>query len=109
MLIVAVGAVAIGCVTLRHQSRSERLTGHGHVPAGLDRQRTLAKNPQSVLGLIGADGTMTPVVWPFGYTARNELGRLVLLDAAGNAVAREGDEVALGGGTDEKFWYACGG
>jgi hypothetical protein len=34
---------------------------------------------------------------------------VVLLDATGKVVAREGDRVAIGGGLGtEDVWYACG-
>ena len=69
---------------------------------------TLARNDQSGLGIVSSDGTVTPVEWPFGYSARNELGRLVLVDETGKAVAREGDEISMGGGFGTQFWHTCG-
>jgi hypothetical protein len=44
-----------------------------------------------------ADGFTTPVTWPDGYVAR-DAERRELLDGSGRVIAREGDQVALGGG-----------
>jgi hypothetical protein len=69
---------------------------------------TLAEHPQSGLGVTSADGQATAVEWPFGYTARNDMGSLLLVDERGRVVAREGDEVSVGGGFGNQFWHACG-
>ena len=69
---------------------------------------TLAKNAASGLGIRSADGQSSAVEWPFRYSAGNELGRLVLLDETGKAVAREGDEITVGGGFGNQLWHACG-
>ena len=68
---------------------------------------TLAKHPQSGLGITSADGTRSPVEWPFRYSARVEFGRVILLDETGRVVAREGDEITVGGGFGNQFWHAC--
>jgi hypothetical protein len=68
---------------------------------------TLTRDPQSGLGLAAADGTRTPVEWPFGYSARNELGKIVLVDETGRTIAREGDVISVGGGFGDRLWYAC--
>jgi hypothetical protein len=69
----------------------------------------LATHPASGLGIAAPDGTATPVEWPFGWSARNEAGRVALLDATGKVVAREGDRVTVGGGLGaEDVWFACG-
>jgi hypothetical protein len=39
------------------------------------------------------------IVWPFGYSARNENG-IVVFDEDGVAVARVGDSIELGGGSE---------
>ena len=70
---------------------------------------TLARNPDTGVGV--ANGAMqTAVEWPFGYWARNELGRVVLLDMTGTVLAREGDAVSMGGGfaANDELFYACG-
>jgi hypothetical protein len=70
---------------------------------------TLAANPQSGLGIDGSEAPIA-VEWPFGYSARNELGKLVLLDETGKVLAREGDEVEIGGGFGANdIWHACAG
>jgi hypothetical protein len=69
---------------------------------------TLTQNPQSGLGVTSADRQSMPVEWPFGYSARSELGRLALVDETGQVVAREGDEISVGGGFGTQFWHACG-
>lgn len=69
----------------------------------------LTRHAETGLGVTSADGTSTAVEWPFGYTARNELGKLVLLDKTGKVVAREGDEITVGGGFGNTLWHACGG
>lgn len=71
---------------------------------------TLVRHAES--GLAVATGNeVTPIVWPFGYTARIEIDRAVLVDESGRTVAREGDEIATGGGfaADDAFFTACGG
>ena len=50
---------------------------------------TLALSNQSGLGVTGADGEAMAVEWPFGYTARNQLGTTVLVDETGQG-RREG-------------------
>jgi hypothetical protein len=56
-----------------------------------------------------AEGFVTPIVWPAGYTVRDADAR-ELLDPSGAVVAREGDEVALGGGFTEgdTAFIVCG-
>jgi hypothetical protein len=68
----------------------------------------LTQHPQSGLGVTSADGQATPVEWPFGYTARNDLERLALVDETGRVVAHEGEEITVGGGFGTQFWHACG-
>ena len=69
----------------------------------------LTANNQTGLGVKSADGQATPVEWPFGYSARSEVGGAALLDPAGKVVAREGDEITVGGGFGNQLWHACGG
>jgi hypothetical protein len=69
---------------------------------------TLTEHPQSGLGITSTDGQATPVEWPFGYTAREDLGRLALVDETGRVVAHAGDDVTVGGGFGTQFWHACG-
>jgi hypothetical protein len=71
---------------------------------------TLVRDPETGLGVSGGRGEATPVLWPFGYTARLELDKVVLADETGRTIAREGDQVSLGGGSGaDELWRACPG
>jgi hypothetical protein len=49
------------------------------------------------------------VIWPSDDTARDKGGRVVL-DGAGNVIAREGDRVEIGGqDVGGRTWLGCGG
>lgn len=69
---------------------------------------TLVRHPGSGLGIATPDGQVTAVEWPFGYRARDEGGRIALVDDRGLVVARERDEIHVGGGFGTQFWHACG-
>ena len=70
----------------------------------------LVVHPASGVGLRDVDGNVIEVVWPFGYSARLESGRITLMDERGTVVGREGDVVGLGGGEiGRSVWLACGG
>jgi hypothetical protein len=68
----------------------------------------LARNPDSVLGVAGTDGTADPVRWPNGWFVTDE-GGLVLHDGGGQVVAREGEYISAGGGMDgaDRFFIVC--
>jgi hypothetical protein len=68
----------------------------------------LARDARTGLGVTAADGQQMAVEWPFGYSARNDGGRLALVDETGKVVAREGDQVQVGGGFGNVMWHACG-
>jgi hypothetical protein len=72
---------------------------------------TVARNPDSGIGLLDADGKPVSVLWPFGFSGRIVEGRAVLLNEQGNILAREGDEITLGGGygAGDRSFTACGG
>lgn len=74
------------------------------------RTGTLVRHPQTVVGLRD-DGGVIGVIWPFGYSARDDGGRLAVVDGSGKVLAHEGDLVSVGGGFagDESTWTACGG
>jgi hypothetical protein len=61
------------------------------------------------IALQDATGFVHEVIWPYGYAARRDGGRLVLLDAAGRVVAGVGDTVTMGGGErgSNRAWLAC--
>jgi hypothetical protein len=58
--------------------------------------------------VVGAE--RTPVIWPFGYTARDASGTVEVVDDHGAVVARTGESVRLGGGgvTGDGRWSTCG-
>ncbi len=71
-------------------------------------QGTLVPDPRSGLAIAAPTGERTPVMWPFGYSARLVDGVIELLDDAGTFVAREGDAVEMGGGLGPNgFFFAC--
>lgn len=70
----------------------------------------LVRQPQSGAGLRDNAGAAWQVIWPTDYTARDEGGRLVVLDGSGNVIAREGDRVEVGGqDVGGGTWLGCGG
>jgi hypothetical protein len=73
---------------------------------------TLVRHPRSGAGLADTDGHVVAVIWPFGYFARDDGGRLTVLDGSGKVLAQEGNLVSVGGGfagDDETTWTGCGG
>lgn len=56
-----------------------------------------------------SDGAKVKVLWPNGYSAREDDVGLALIDASGNVVAHAGDQVQVGGGGSEEAWVGCGG
>lgn len=67
----------------------------------------LSRNPGS--GLAVTNGAEVIVVeWPFRYSAIEVEGRVMLRDETGKVVAREGDQITVGGGLGNQLWYACG-
>jgi len=71
---------------------------------------TLVRQSQSGAGLRDDAGAVWQVIWPTDYTAREEGGRLVVLDGSGTVVAHEGDRVEIGGAdVGGETWLGCGG
>jgi hypothetical protein len=68
----------------------------------------LTRHAQTGLGVTAGDGTQVAVEWPFGYSAHIDGGIAVLLDDKGNEVAKEGDQIQMGGGLGNAIWHACG-
>ena len=69
---------------------------------------TLVQDPRSGLGLENPAGEVTPVVWPFGYSTRMDMGGIALVDATGKVIAHEGDALEVGGDGGDGVWVACG-
>jgi hypothetical protein len=70
---------------------------------------TLIRHPQSGAGLRDHEGVVWAVIWPTDYTARDDDGRLVVVDGGGTVIAREGDRVEIGGAEEDGAWLGCGG
>ena len=68
----------------------------------------LVPDTDTGLAVRAPNGEITKVEWPFGYSARYADDRIELLDADGNVVGAEGDNVQMGGGFGNRFWHACG-
>ena len=68
------------------------------------------RQPKSGAGLRDNQGALKQVIWPTDYTARDDGGRLVVLDGGGNVIAHEGDRVEIGGqDVGGGTWLGCGG
>lgn len=76
----------------------------------LPARGVLVADPTWGLALMGTDASGAPhrfgVVWPDVYSARRERGTVVLLEASGSVVAREGDPVVLDSPQKDPL-YAC--
>ena len=66
----------------------------------------LARSQVTGLGVQSDDGVVDPVVWPFGFTIRQDLITVVLVDATGRTVAREGDRIEAGGSANAEGVFA---
>jgi len=66
----------------------------------------LVTDARSGLALATNGGDVTPILWPFGWSARREMSSVVLLDGTGKVVAREGDLVQVGGGLGSDGFFA---
>ncbi len=66
-------------------------------------------NADATSGLaLRGNGAFRGVFWPFGYPARRESGGIVLIDRSDRIVAREGDQVVMGGAIGEDgVGYPC--
>ncbi len=70
----------------------------------------VVRERRSIVGLRNDQDLILQVIWPYGYSARDDGGRLSVLDSTGTVVAREGDRIAIGGGEIEPgTWLGCGG
>ncbi len=51
----------------------------------------------------GGSGRPSLPIWPHGFTATEDSGRLVVRDATGNIIVSEGQEISMGGGFVAEF------
>jgi hypothetical protein len=70
----------------------------------------LVGSAASGLAIADADGKITEMLWPFGYSARRDVSGIALIDDKGRLVAREGEMVHMAGGLGANdVWGACPG
>jgi len=95
----------------RFGSLPARSSPPSRAPVPQRRQGTLVCEERSGVALHDVQGLVRQVIWPNGYSARDDGGRIVVLDATGAVVAHEGDRVAIGGGEIDAqgTWMGCGG
>jgi hypothetical protein len=100
LLALALGVAVGACMPVQLRTQPAPISA---CDAALASGR-LVSSPRSGLALGNAAGVVTTeVVWPFGYAARRDATGLVLLDSQepdGTVLAREGDWIEVGGGSD---------
>ena len=70
----------------------------------------LTNNRPNGLALRSNAGEGVLVLWPFGYSSRGFVGSMEVVDRNGQVIAREGDFVQMGGGTNaDGAFVACAG
>ena len=68
----------------------------------------LAVDSESGVGLQAPGGATRPLVWPAGWTARQDGGAIAIIDANAAIVAHVGDTVTIGGGYGaDADWFVC--
>ena len=71
---------------------------------------TLVRHTESGAGLRDQEGSVLQVIWPSDYTARDDAGRLAVIDGSGAVVAHEGDLIEIAGAEVEPGTFlGCGG
>jgi len=111
LLGLALATAACGAATLPASLRTAQVEPQACMDALMSG--SLERHPQTGLGIGTSDVEITPVEWPFGYSARMDVASLVLLNEKGVVVAREHDRVSVGGamggaGPIPGLWFACG-
>ena len=125
LVILFIGGVLIGCAQgapstsgAGATSTTISLRTQAPEPAGTPQacmasliEGVLVRDPPSGVAIRDPQGLVHQVVWPNGYAAREDGGRLAVLDASGFVVAHEGDRVSIGGGEigTDGTWLGCGG
>ncbi len=112
LLLTFMTAACTGAAVPEGSSSLEHASHPGSTPVecpAASLEGELLRDDASGFLVRHAEGFVTPIVWPDGYSVRNGEVR-ELLDPTGAVVAREGDSVSLGGGmigNDEAFGV-CG-
>lgn len=79
-------------------------------PASLLVGTLVAHDTWGIAVETDTDSEVQMAWWPHGWSARRDGDGLELLDEDGQVVAREGDQVEIGGGErPDGSWWACGG
>ena len=101
---------ACGELSVAPAPPSFRVRTHARTVAGCGSlEGRLIADVEHGLMLEQADGQPMPVIWPDGYHAWFDDGRLALLDRAGRRVAALGDLVRVGVGGRGRAMWVCDG
>ena len=98
-----------GAIALRTQPPQPAGTATACMAALLSG--TLVRDGVAGLRVRDEQGHSHQVIWPNGFSARDDGGRLAVIDQSGTVVAHEGDRVSIGGGEIDGAgtWLACPG
>ncbi|HEY6607689.1 MAG TPA: hypothetical protein VI277_00690 [Candidatus Limnocylindria bacterium] len=108
--LVALAVVSAGCTggLIPPDATPRSMPATAEACPGALLEGELLRDDASGFLVRHAEGFITPVAWPEGYSVR-EGERRELLDPGGSVAAREGDLVALGGGDDGAgVFVVCG-
>ena len=86
------GVVLAGCGSVQLRTASAPVSACEDALAS----GRLVANAQSGLALQASDGSIVPLLWPYGYAARRGVTGIELLDNGGAVLAREGDFITAG-------------
>jgi hypothetical protein len=104
LLLAVAAAAAAGCtVELETQSEASGICEAARVGG------VLAWDPAVGIGFRDSNGAVIRVVWPHGWTARMEIGGVVLFGEDGREIAREGQQIAMAGARGDDAIYPCAG
>jgi hypothetical protein len=112
-LLVALGLLVAACATDPRGARlglqtapvqraSAACDGAGAAPVRIER------DGEAVVFVDVGSGVRRPMIWPFGFAAWLEFGRVVLYATDGTVVGREGDVLDnIGGSGDAEGFHVC--